>query len=109
MKASKFLQSPSSCAPNPLAQTRVQFHQDQAHVLVVHETQLAIYEASKLDCVKQVLSFCFLDAFIGTRIHYIMLIYLIVVKILYYVFACVCSVCFFPWILLTYNSRTKKM
>ncbi|CAN1761626.1 Protein TOPLESS [Linum perenne] len=33
--------------------TRVQFHQDQTHFLVVHETQLAIYEASKLECVKQ--------------------------------------------------------
>ncbi|KAL2463066.1 Topless-related protein 4 [Forsythia ovata] len=53
MKASKFLQIPPGCAPNPLAQTRVKFHQDQAHVLVVHETQIAIYEASKLDCVKQ--------------------------------------------------------
>lgn len=53
-KASKFLQIPSGRAINPLAQTRVQFHQDQTHLLVVHETQIAIYEASKLECVKQV-------------------------------------------------------
>ncbi|KAJ6706526.1 TOPLESS-RELATED PROTEIN 1-RELATED [Salix purpurea] len=33
--------------------TRVQFHQDQIHFLVVHETQLAIYETTKLECVKQ--------------------------------------------------------
>lgn len=53
-KTSKFLQIPSGRAINPLAQTRVQFHQDQTHLLVVHETQIAIYEASKLECVKQV-------------------------------------------------------
>lgn len=64
-KASKFLQIPSGRAINPLAQTRVQFHQDQTHLLVVHETQIAIYEASKLECVKQVckayiwFTFCF--------------------------------------------------
>ncbi|CAA0827363.1 Topless-related protein 4 [Striga hermonthica] len=52
-KANKFLQIPSGRSSNPLAQTRVQFHQDQTHVLVVHETQLAVYEASKLECIKQ--------------------------------------------------------
>ncbi|GFP88955.1 topless-related protein 4 [Phtheirospermum japonicum] len=52
-KASKFLQIPSGRASNPHAQTRVHFHQDQTHVLVVHETQIAIYEASKLECIKQ--------------------------------------------------------
>jgi len=29
--------------------TRVQFHSDQLHILVVHETQLAIYDAYKLE------------------------------------------------------------
>ncbi|GER44119.1 transducin family protein / WD-40 repeat family protein [Striga asiatica] len=52
-KANKFLQIPSGRSSNPLAQTRVQFHQDQTHVLVVHETQIAVYEASKLECIKQ--------------------------------------------------------
>lgn len=52
-QASKFVQIPAGRAPNPLGQTRVQFHQDQIHVLVVHETQLAIYEAPKLECIKQ--------------------------------------------------------
>lgn len=37
-----------------MAQTRVQFHQDQTQVLVVHETQIAIYEGLKLRCIKQV-------------------------------------------------------
>ncbi|XP_022721208.1 topless-related protein 4-like isoform X2 [Durio zibethinus] len=52
-QASKFLQFPSVHMPNPLGQTRVQFHQDQIHVLAVHGTQIAIYEAPKLECLKQ--------------------------------------------------------
>ncbi|XP_059643467.1 topless-related protein 4-like isoform X2 [Cornus florida] len=52
-QANKFLQIPSGRALAPLAQTRVQFHQDQVHVLVVHDTQIAIYEAPKLECLKQ--------------------------------------------------------
>lgn len=53
-KASKYLQIPSGRSSNPHAHTRIQFHQDQTHVLVVHETQIAVYEASKLECIKQV-------------------------------------------------------
>ena len=53
-QASKQIQIPSGHSPNPLAHTRVQFHQDQTHVLVVHASQLAIYEAPKLENVKQV-------------------------------------------------------
>ncbi|KAL8153389.1 hypothetical protein V2J09_011149 [Rumex salicifolius] len=52
-QASKFLQIPSGRASNPQAHTRVQFHQDQTHVLAVHESQVAIYEAPKLEAVKQ--------------------------------------------------------
>ncbi|GMH10438.1 hypothetical protein Nepgr_012279 [Nepenthes gracilis] len=33
--------------------TRVQFHSDQIRLLVFHETQLAIYDASKMDCIRQ--------------------------------------------------------
>ncbi|KAH0688342.1 hypothetical protein KY285_017933 [Solanum tuberosum] len=33
--------------------TRVQFHQDQTHFLVVHEVQIAVYETAKLECFKQ--------------------------------------------------------
>ncbi|XP_052209543.1 protein TOPLESS-like [Diospyros lotus] len=33
--------------------TYVQFHQDQRHFLAVHETQLAIFEATELGCMKQ--------------------------------------------------------
>uniref|UniRef100_A0A7N0ZUU0 CTLH domain-containing protein n=1 Tax=Kalanchoe fedtschenkoi TaxID=63787 RepID=A0A7N0ZUU0_KALFE len=50
---SKFLQVPPGRTPNALSDTRVQFHQDQMHFLVVNETQLAIYETTKLECVKQ--------------------------------------------------------
>ncbi|XP_054821523.1 topless-related protein 4-like isoform X1 [Prosopis cineraria] len=52
-QASKFLQMPSGRAPAPLGDTRVQFHIDQTHLLVVHETQIAILEAPKLECLKQ--------------------------------------------------------
>jgi hypothetical protein len=45
---------PNGRAPAPLADTRVQFHLDQTHLLAVHETQIAIYEAPKLECLKQV-------------------------------------------------------
>ncbi|KAL6223866.1 hypothetical protein ACLB2K_002723 [Fragaria x ananassa] len=52
-QASKFLQIPNGRAAAPLADTRVQFHLDQIHLLAVHETQIAIYEAPKLECLKQ--------------------------------------------------------
>ncbi|KAL6907548.1 hypothetical protein ACP4OV_002587 [Aristida adscensionis] len=48
----RFLQIPSG-RPANILDTRVQFHQDQMHFLVVHETQLAIYETTKLEPVKQ--------------------------------------------------------
>ena len=48
-------QIPAGRAAAPLADTRVQFHQDQTHLIAVHETQIAIYEAPKLECLKQVL------------------------------------------------------
>lgn len=54
--------------------TRVQFHQDQTHFLVVHEAQIAIYETTKLECVKQVSPLCdcswlFKRRLISTLIH----------------------------------------
>jgi WD40 repeat protein len=50
---SRYLQVPAGRTPTGQSDTRVQFHQDQIHFLAVHETQLAIYETTKLDCVKQ--------------------------------------------------------
>ncbi|CAF1933817.1 topless-related protein 2-like [Brassica napus] len=35
----------------PVGDTRVQFHNDQIHLLVSHETQLAIYDATKMECI----------------------------------------------------------
>ncbi|KAL4285195.1 hypothetical protein GQ457_16G004370 [Hibiscus cannabinus] len=52
-QTSKFLQIPNGRALPPHAETRVQFHLDQIHLLAVHETQIAIYEAPKLECLKQ--------------------------------------------------------
>ncbi|KAH0703657.1 hypothetical protein KY285_017935 [Solanum tuberosum] len=34
--------------------TRAQFHQDQTHFFVVHEAQIAIYETTKLKCLKHI-------------------------------------------------------
>ncbi|XP_011017798.1 PREDICTED: topless-related protein 4-like isoform X2 [Populus euphratica] len=52
-QASKFLQMPTGRVASSLADTRVQFHLDQIHLLAVHETQIAIFEAPKLECLKQ--------------------------------------------------------
>lgn len=53
-QGSKFLQIPPGRTSGPIVETRVQFHQDQVQFLVVHESQIAIYEARKLECLKQV-------------------------------------------------------
>ncbi|KAL4341350.1 hypothetical protein GQ457_08G009520 [Hibiscus cannabinus] len=45
------IQIPAGKAPT--GETRVQFHSDQIRMLVVHETQLAIYDASKMERVQQ--------------------------------------------------------
>lgn len=60
-QTSKHLQIPAGRVAAPIVDTRVQFHNDQTHLLAVHETQIAIYEAPKLERLKQV---CFLTFFI---------------------------------------------
>ncbi|XP_038703863.1 topless-related protein 3-like isoform X2 [Tripterygium wilfordii] len=45
------IQIPAGKAPS--GDTRVQFHSDQIRILVVHETQLAIYDASKMERIRQ--------------------------------------------------------
>ncbi|XP_074563164.1 protein TPR3-like [Curcuma longa] len=50
---SRSLQIPAGRTPAAIVDTRVQFHQDQIHFLAVHETQIALYETTKLECVKQ--------------------------------------------------------
>ncbi|OVA18707.1 WD40 repeat [Macleaya cordata] len=50
-KRSVTLQHPAGKVP--VGDTRVQFHCDQIRLLVCHETQLAIYDASKMECIRQ--------------------------------------------------------
>ncbi|XAR53253.1 hypothetical protein NMG60_11021726 [Bertholletia excelsa] len=52
-QTSKYLQIPNGRTAPPVSDTRVQFHQDQIHLLAVHETHIALYEAAKLECLKQ--------------------------------------------------------
>ncbi|XP_010524852.1 PREDICTED: topless-related protein 3-like isoform X2 [Tarenaya hassleriana] len=50
-KKSVTIQMPAGKAPT--GETRVQFHANQIRILAVHETQLAIYDASKMECIRQ--------------------------------------------------------
>ncbi|KAK6913734.1 WD40 repeat [Dillenia turbinata] len=50
-KKSITIQLPAGKAPS--GDTRVQFHSDQIRLLVCHETQLAVYDASKMDRIRQ--------------------------------------------------------
>ncbi|CAN1215381.1 Topless-related protein 4 [Linum perenne] len=52
-QASKTLQIPPGRPTSPISDTRVQFHIDQTHLLAIHESQIALYEAPKLECLKQ--------------------------------------------------------
>ncbi|KAG9138166.1 hypothetical protein Leryth_001396 [Lithospermum erythrorhizon] len=45
------IQMPAGRAPN--GDTKVQFHSDQVRLLVCHESQLAIYDASKMERIRQ--------------------------------------------------------
>ncbi|XVE62238.1 hypothetical protein DITRI_Ditri06bG0102000 [Diplodiscus trichospermus] len=49
-KKSRFIQAPASHQSPLTGETKVQFHNDQTHLLVVHESQIAIYD-SKLECL----------------------------------------------------------
>ncbi|CAN1215382.1 Topless-related protein 4 [Linum perenne] len=46
-------QIPPGRPTSPISDTRVQFHIDQTHLLAIHESQIALYEAPKLECLKQ--------------------------------------------------------
>nr|XP_043628394.1 topless-related protein 4-like [Erigeron canadensis] len=52
-QTSKQLQIPAGRVSSLLADTRVQFHQDKTHLLAIHETQIAVYEAPNLESPKQ--------------------------------------------------------
>ncbi|CAD5173037.1 protein TOPLESS-RELATED PROTEIN 2-like isoform X1 [Musa acuminata AAA Group] len=44
MKKSRIIQTPATHAAPMVGDTKIQFHNDQTHLLVVHESQLAIYD-----------------------------------------------------------------
>ncbi|PRQ26695.1 putative transcription factor WD40-like family [Rosa chinensis] len=48
-----FLQVPAWTTPTALFGTHLQYQKDQNHFLVVHETQLAVYETLRLECQKK--------------------------------------------------------
>ncbi|GAV77852.1 LOW QUALITY PROTEIN: WD40 domain-containing protein [Cephalotus follicularis] len=50
-KKSRFIQPPAGRQSPLVGESKVQFHNDQAHLLVVHESQIAIYD-SKLECLR---------------------------------------------------------
>ncbi|KAJ0015143.1 hypothetical protein Pint_21768 [Pistacia integerrima] len=46
---SRFIQAPAGRQSPLVGETKVQFHNDQTHLLVVHDSQISIYD-SKLEC-----------------------------------------------------------
>ncbi|KAG2581778.1 hypothetical protein PVAP13_6KG064200 [Panicum virgatum] len=50
-KKSRYIQPPANRSGTLVGDTRVQFHNDQTHLLVVHESQLAIYDGN-LECLR---------------------------------------------------------
>lgn len=48
-----YLQSPAGRTPTARSDTQIQFHQDQTQLLAVNETQIAIYDMRKMECIKQ--------------------------------------------------------
>ncbi|KAG8375814.1 hypothetical protein BUALT_Bualt10G0139500 [Buddleja alternifolia] len=59
-KKSTVLQIPIGWLASDLSETNIELDKDQKQFLVVHETQLAIYETTTLQCVKQwtIANFC---------------------------------------------------
>lgn len=56
-RKTKFVQVSAAGRSPSMGDTRVQFHNDQVRLLVVHESQLAVYDAAKLERLRQVLDF----------------------------------------------------
>lgn len=50
-KKSRYIQLPAGRQSSLVGETKVQFHNDQIHLLVVHESQICVYD-SKLDCLR---------------------------------------------------------
>ncbi|KAI3828620.1 hypothetical protein L1987_02725 [Smallanthus sonchifolius] len=50
-RKARYLPSPTGQQSSMVGETKVQFHNDQRHLLVVHESQIAIYD-HQLECLK---------------------------------------------------------
>ncbi|KAJ4957554.1 hypothetical protein NE237_024665 [Protea cynaroides] len=50
-RKSRFIQTPAGRSGPLVGETKVQFHNDNTHLLVVHESQIAVYD-SKLECLR---------------------------------------------------------
>ncbi|CAN8231897.1 unnamed protein product [Cochlearia groenlandica] len=50
-KDSLAIQLPSGTSP--IGEIQVQFHNDQLHLMVSHETHIAIYDCSKMECIQK--------------------------------------------------------
>ena len=57
-KKMKAIQAPPGHTSPLIGETKVQFHNDQCHLLVSHESQIAVYDI-QLECLNSV-SICFI-------------------------------------------------
>jgi hypothetical protein len=62
-KKSRYIQPTANRPGTLVGDTRVQFHNDQQHLLVVHESQLAIYDGN-LECLRSVSPLTFINSFV---------------------------------------------
>ncbi|KAL6955721.1 Protein TOPLESS-RELATED PROTEIN 2 [Sarracenia purpurea var. burkii] len=62
------IQAPPGHAPPLVGETNIQFHNDQTHLLVVHESQIAVYD-SQLECLRSWYPRDLLSAAISTAIY----------------------------------------
>ncbi|KAJ0080565.1 hypothetical protein Patl1_24450 [Pistacia atlantica] len=53
---SRFIQAPAGHQSPLVGETKVQFHNDQTHLLVVHDSQISIYD-SKLECSRSCVAY----------------------------------------------------
>ena len=52
-KKTRFIPAPVGRQSPLSGETKVQFHNDQTHLLVTHESQIGVYD-SKLECLRSV-------------------------------------------------------
>ena len=72
-KKSRYIRSPSNGSAL-VGDTMVQFHYNQTHLLVVHESQLTIYDGN-LECLHLV-SYLFMKILLHVCIYYLLLAYM---------------------------------